>query len=79
MTDEDNIIKMLKSAKYKFSLLIDEWYDYIYLKDKLNEIYYCIQINKASKRFKEIYSPDREDLYKNSIVNENGDIIRLYE
>ena len=54
---------MLKSVGYKFSLLIDEKYDYIHFKDKLNDFYYCIQFNKKSKRFKELYTSDKEDLY----------------
>ena len=53
---------MLKSVGYKFSLLIDEKYDYIHFKDKLNDFYYCIQFNKKSKRFKELYTSDKEDL-----------------
>ena len=70
---------MLKSVKYKFSLLIDEKYDYIHFKDKLNDFYYCIQFNKKSKRFKELYTSDKEDLYDESIIDRDGNIIRLYD
>jgi len=70
---------MLKSVGYKFSLLIDEKYDYIHFKDKLNDFYYCIQFNKKSKRFKELYTSDKEDLYDESIIDRDGNIIRLYD
>ena len=64
--------------KYKFSLLVDEKYDYIHFKDKLNDFYYCIQFYKKSKRFKELYTSDKEDLYKESIIDYEGNLIRLY-